>query len=560
MVKKFTNFIGREISNLHQAAYILAFFTMFAQILSFFRGRLLAGEFGASLELDVYYAAFRIPDMLFIIMSAIVSAGILLPYIMKTRERSDKKAKELLSSVLTIFTITSALVLSLVVIFMPQILSFLFPKFINSSMGNELILMSRIMCFSPFILGISSFVGSIIQSQRKFFVYAMAPVFYNVGTILGIIYLYPKFGYQGLAWGVVIGSLMHVGIQVPTFIGTGLVPGFKFKKISSDVKDLLKSSVPRTVEGLANQLNLSIIIAIAGIMSAGAVSVFSLSIALQGVTLALIGASYSLAAFPAMSSAYAKGDIKKMLEHFSSAARHIIFWIAPAMVLFIVLRAQVVRTIFGTGNFSWEDTRLVTASLAIFSISMIPQAMNMLFIKGFYSASKTWKPLKITLFMTLLSPVFIFIYMHIFNNSIINIGLLESILRVDGMENIDVLLLPLAFVTSTIIGMILLWVSFTREFGSVFKNLKRVIIQSGVASIIMGIITYQGLEIFKFFSEKDSGIGIFLQGLIAGLIGIVAWVFALVIMNNKEIKAVVNTIRSKIWRAKPIVGSTQIME
>jgi len=560
MVKRFTNFIGKEISSLHQAAYVLAFFTLFAQIIAFFRGRLLAGEFGASLELDIYFAAFRIPDMMFIIMSAIVSVGILVPYIIKVGERNNKEAKDLISSVFTLFLIGSGLILILLIIFMPSILGIVFPKFISSEFGPELVTMSRIMCFSPFVLGISSFVGSIIQTKRKFMVYALAPVLYNLGTLTGILYLYPKFGLIGLSLGVIVGSLLHLGILLPSFLKTDLVPSIKLNFYSKDLRDLLKDSVPRMITGMSGQINFSIIIAIAGLMSAGAVSIFSLSNTLQGVTISLIGASYALAAFPAMSNAFSKGNVDKMLDHFVTAARHIIFWTVPISVLFIVLRAQVVRTVFGTGNFSWDDTRLVAASLAVFSISMLPQALNMLFIKGFYSANKTWKPLIISLISTALVPIFAGIYFYIFKNSIINLGILDAVIRNTDTNSSDVLILPLALVSSIIFSTIFLYILFTKEIGDIIPRVKKILFQTSLSSVIMGIVTYKMLGVFEFLTVTDTALGVFLQGLFAGLVGITTWIIALVVIDNREIKSVWRTIHSKIWRVKPIIETKQTME
>jgi putative peptidoglycan lipid II flippase len=245
MVKRITNFLGKEISSLHQAAYVLAFFTLFAQVLGFFRGRLLSGEFGASLELDVYFASFRIPDMMFIIVTAIVSVGILVPYIISVGERSSKDSKDLVSSIFTLFLISSSILLTILIVFMPNILGLFFPKFIASEFSSEFIAMSRIMCISPFILGLSSFVGSIIQTKRKFMIYALSPVFYNLGSLSGILYLYPKFGLIGLSLGVIVGSLLHLFILLPSFLKSNLVPKIKFnfysyRRLHVESKDLKK--------------------------------------------------------------------------------------------------------------------------------------------------------------------------------------------------------------------------------------------------------------------------------------------------------------------------------
>lgn len=558
MVKKFNNFLSKRISNIHQAAYVLAFFTLFAQLLSFVRGRLLAGEFGASLELDIYYAAFRIPDALFIFTSAIVSVWLLVPYITKTMEKG--RESELVNSIFTIFLVSSSIILGIIILFTPSILELVFPNFMDTSLRDEFVLMTRVTCLSPLILGLSSFVGSIIQVERRFAIYAMTPFFYNVGTILGILFIYPVFGLPGLAYGTVLGSLMHLGIQIPSFIKSDIRPRISFNKINNDVKDLLKSSIPRTIGQFLGQSNTTILIIIAGMMSAGAISIFSMSNTIQAVTMALIGSSYILAAYPLMSSSYAKKDISGMINHMATAARHIVFWTIPASVLFLVLRAQVVRTIFGTGNFNWDDTRLVAASLGIFSISMVVQSLDGLITRAYHSADKIWKPLIINVIATSLIPISALLFITIFDRSLINLGILEFILRVDDIDNISVLLLPMVLVIITFFKVILLCLSFTRDFGGFWYKIKRTVIQSLIASVLMGISSYYSLILLTPLTIGDSGLGIFLQGLIAGLVGIFVWIIFLFTIKNKEILSVWKTVHSRIWKAKPLVEGGDVLD
>jgi len=170
---------------------MLAFFTLLSQILAFVRGRLLAGEFGAGTELDVFYAAFRIPDFMFVLLSALVSIAILVPYLIKT-QATDSEDKEnthkLIDSVFTLFVMSSAILLGVVAYFTPQVSQLLFPKIVGGPLGAEFIALIQIMLISPFILGVSSLLGSILQSEKRFVFYALAPLFYNAGIIFGIIY------------------------------------------------------------------------------------------------------------------------------------------------------------------------------------------------------------------------------------------------------------------------------------------------------------------------------------------------------------------------------------
>ena len=114
---------------------------------------------------------------------------------------------------------------------------------------------------------------------------------------------------------------------------------------------------------------------------------------MQSVPLAIVGASYSLAAFPTLAGLWTKGDTRTFVSTLSTAMRHIFFWSVPALVLFVVLRAQIVRTVLGSGAFDWSDTRLTAASLALFAVSVVAQSAILLLTRAYYAAGKTRAPL-----------------------------------------------------------------------------------------------------------------------------------------------------------------------
>src|SRR3972149_427019 len=110
---------------------------------------------------------------------------------------------------------------------------------------------------------------------------------------------------------------------------------------------------------------------------------------MQSVPLAIVGVSYSTALFPTISRLFSEGNRQKFVSEMIIAARHIVFWSIPITVLFIILRAQIVRTILGAGEFSWSNTRLAAAALAIFSISVLAQSLSLLFVRAYYASGRT---------------------------------------------------------------------------------------------------------------------------------------------------------------------------
>ena len=272
------------------------------------------------------------------------------------------------------------------------------------------------MLLSPILLGLSNLFGSVTQLFRKFFLYALSPLFYNLGIIIGVLYFYPLFGIYGLAYGVILGALLHFLIQFFASYSSGFLLKFSLSINFKEIRKVISVSLPRTLGLSLNNIALIVIVSFASYLQGGSISIFNLSLNLQSVPLGIIGLSYAVAAFPTLTKSYSLGKTEEFKDHLKSAARAIIFWSLPITFLFIVLRAQIVRVILGSGSFSWEDTRLVAASLALFSISVVAQGLIALFARAYYAVGNTYLPLKINLIssisIVLFSGLFLYIYQH----------------------------------------------------------------------------------------------------------------------------------------------------
>ncbi|MCC7004306.1 murein biosynthesis integral membrane protein MurJ [Candidatus Nomurabacteria bacterium] len=553
MVRRIFNFFNREIIGLHEAAYLLAGFSFFSQILGLFRDRLLAGVFGAGQLLDVYYASFRIPDFIFVTVSSLVSVTVLIPFILEKIDLGKDEAKKFINHIFSAFCILIILAGVIVFIFTPQLAKIFVPGIAGGNYGGDLITMIRILLLSPILLGISNLFGSITQAYNKFFLYAISPVLYNLGIIIGIIFLYPLFGLTGLVWGVVLGAIFHLSIQIPSLIEKDMIPKFSWKIDFESIKNVVALSLPRTITLGANQLSTIFLIAIASFMISGSISVFNFSYNLQSVPMSIIGVSYSLAAFPTLSRLFIRGDKKKFLEHLISAARHTIFWSIPVIALFVVLRAQIVRTILGSGNFSWNDTRLTAACLAIFAVSVLAQNLMLLFVRGYYSSGQTKKPLLINLISSALIVVLAYVLVQLFNTVPSFKYFMESLLKIEDIPGSVVIMLPLAYSIGTIINAVAHWISFEIDFENFSKDLWRILFQSLASSIIGGFAAYESLGIFVKYFNTNTLLGIFSQGFFAGIVGIIIQIIILYILKNPEIKEIWKTLHQKIWKVDVVV-------
>ncbi|MCC6290776.1 hypothetical protein IT398_01775 [Candidatus Nomurabacteria bacterium] len=553
MVKHVWRLLNKEWSGLHEAAYLLGFFALFSQMLALVRDRLFAYTFGASHTLDLYYAAFRIPDFIFVSLGSLVSLSVLIPFLLEKIDQSDSEARSFLSQLFSFFLILMVVVGVTAWFLTPRLLPWLFPSYVGGEFYSELVAMSRILLLSPILLGLSNFLASITQIYKRFFIYAISPLLYNLGIIIGILFLYPFFGLSGLAWGVVLGAFCHLLIQVPFVIQQGLWPRFRFRVDFRSIRRVMTVSLPRTITLSANELSKLFLIALAATLATGSISVFSFAFNLQAVPLSIIGVSYSLAAFPSLTRFFLRGEHEQFIKQMITSAQHIIFWILPATVLFIVLRAQIVRTILGSGQFDWSDTRLTAATLALFAVSLVPQALALLFVRSYYARGKTWQPL---LWNSVASAVVIigsYILIQVFQQAPIFRYFIESLFKVDDISGGEVLMLPLAFSFGLFVNLFAHWRSFHYDFPSFSRPVLRTFWHSFSASVLAGGVAYLGLNLFSTVFDLNTFWGIFLQGLLSGIMGIIAAIIVLGLMKSHELKEIWQTLHRRIWGVQ-IIG------
>lgn len=555
MVERFYRFLTRSVKDIHKAAYVLALFALSSQLLALVRDRLFAHYFGASETLDIYTSAFKIPDLLYVAIASTVSLAVIIPFLTERMSQSKKQAREFMEAIVTFFSLVILLVIGALFVFMPVIAPKLFPGFTGEAAEN-LILLGRVLLFQPFFLGLFNLFAAVAQVNKQFIIYSLGLLFYNVGIILGIIFLYPRFGIAGLGYGVLFGAFLQMIIQVPVLTRGGVLP--RHPRISwSTTKEVIKLSLPRTVALSGTQIVMLILVSILSLFQEGSVAIFNFAFNLQSVPLALIGVSYSVAAFPTLAELYTNGKREVFARQISTAAQHIIFWSLPAMALFIVLRAQIVRVILGTGEFSWSDTRLTAAVLAIFVLSLVAQALSLLFIRGYYAAGKTLRPVIASLLSSGLTIIVTFVGLNLFNKSPEIQDAISRLLRVEDLSGVQVIIPALAYSIGQAFQAFLLSALFAYDVKEYRSHLLRTFMVGLSSSLVLGVASYLSLQILDDIVDLTTGFGIFMQGLIAGLVGITAAVLFLFAIDNKEIKTISQTLKSKFWKGD-IIAEEQI--
>ncbi|MCF7860053.1 murein biosynthesis integral membrane protein MurJ [Patescibacteria group bacterium] len=523
--------ISRPITSITAAAALVASFSVASRFLGVIRDHILAGSFGADLSMDMYYAAFRVPDFIYnLVVLGALSAGFI-PIFSEMIKKSEMHLATKETLVKLASNIFNALLLMIIflsilgIIFADTLTAWVAPGFSFEAKMQTAVL-TRIMFLSPIFLGMSGILGGILQSYKRFFVYSLSPIFYNLGIIFGALVLVRHYGLPGLAWGVVIGAFLHFAVQLPTVWQLGFRYSFYLDLKDKSLRQIARMMGPRTLSLAVSQINLLAMTAFASTLDSGSLSIFNWANNLQSFPLGVFGISFAVAAFPFLSeNAYKMEELK---IRFSSTIRQILFFIIPASVLIITLRAQIIRVVLGSGAFNWTDTVLTMDTLGFFALSLFAQASIPLLVRMFYARRDSWTP-----FYLGLVSVFV------------NIGLAYYLRQYFGVAG-----LALAFSIASIFNFLCLWLWLYVKVGSLDIDK---IFNSVLKFLAAGIGTGLVVQALKFlvwpFIDMQTFAGVFIQMTVAGTGGLIAYILLCYLFKSEELLAAIIVFKRRLpWK------------
>ncbi len=535
MVRELLERIAAPVRGLHQAAYWLAALTLASQVLALLRDRTFAHAFGAGETLDLYYAAFRVPDLMFAIVSSLVSAYILIPRITGADRETTRR---LLSESMTFLLVLGGALCVILALYMPGFLTLLYPDLSNSVYREEFILLARVLLIQPIILGVSGILASVTQVNRRFVLFALSPVLYNLGIIFGAIVLYPVWGLPGIGAGVVLGALAYATLNIPVVMRAGVLPRLVWPTWST-MLPIVRDSVPRSLALGMGAITLLVLTSLASRIGDGAVSVFTFASNLEAVPLALIGSSYAVAAFPALSE-YALKNKDEFARILSASARHIILWSVVFVGIIAVLRAHLVRVILGTGAFDWDDTRLTAALLAMLVAGLVAQGLVLLFSRALYAARKSWEPLIYQLASCALTIGLALLLLAYPQGSLALY--LAELFKVSDVSGNSVLLIAFAAMVGQLFLAGLSLVGVARVAPGVLRGLMQPLFGGLLAAVTGGVATYGMLAYLGEIAPLTTLFNVFTEGFIAGMVGLAASALTLYLIGNEEFKDIVSAL------------------
>jgi putative peptidoglycan lipid II flippase len=499
--------------------------TGFGAILGVIKNRLLAYKFGVSSELAVFYTADFIPSLLYSVLIVGAVSTVFIPIftslLKKSRDEAFKTASTIINSTLIFFLLVG----TIIVIFAP----FMFKVVsLNQFDAKDTITganLMRLLVISQMFLVCGSLATSILQSFKYFLIPALAPVVYNLGILLGIVFLSPRMGIYGPAVGVIIGAVIHFAIQIPLLKSAG----FKFS-LSLNLKDVgfaktLSLIPPRIASVLIANLVQTINNSFAILISTSSVIVLKFANQLQGFPINLFGFSIAAASLPTLSSEGESKDLTAFKKTFLTSFHQMMFLVLPLSMILFILRVPVVRIVYGVSNFPWETTLETASVLAIFSFSIFAQSANYLITRSFYALKDT------------VTPVFVAVI-----TSIINVAFSAFLVVV---LKYNVWAVAFSYSITSLFDMLILLYLLDRKIGRLGnKELFGPFAKISVSAILMGITLYIPIKLLdQVIFDTTRTVNLLTLTIIAGLCGVVTYLVFTKIFKVEEIELLYSIVR-----------------
>jgi putative peptidoglycan lipid II flippase len=529
--QRLSSLFGYRQKTILGAATIIMITVAASRILGLIRIRLLAHYFGASYELAAYIAAFRLPDTIFeLLVGGAISVAFIPVFTSFLAQDKKEEAWEVACSLINVL-IASFIVLSLFIfIFAQPLVNLIAPGLVKESPQTLPLMtnLTRMMLISEGFLILASFLTSILHSFQRFLVPAIAPLLYNLGIILGLIFLAPFIGIYAAAIGVIFGAVLYFLIQLPL----SLRMGFSWRPVLNirhpGVKEIGKLMVPRTVGIAATQAQSIIDLYLSSLLMAKSMVAFSFAQTLSFVPVGVFGVALGQAVLPSLSFRSASKESDSFKDIFLLSFHQLLFLVMPVVAILIVLRIPVVRLVFGAARFDWEATVLTGRTLALFALGVAPAASIQILARAFYALHDTTTPVKISLITMGLNIIMSVLLILILNLPIWGLALSAS------LSSLFQAIALLALLSKKSSGL-----NFLKLF---FPSLKIIL-----AAVLMAFFLYVPMKLLdQLVFDTTRTINLILLTGIATTVGLIVYIFLAWFLEIEEVATFLNLARKAV--------------
>lgn len=522
-----------RLRHLIQSASILMVAFFINKLIAIGRQIIVAPTFGTGAEFDAYVAAFRLPDILYMMISGGALATAFIPILSERLTQSppsDPHGWQLVSGVLNNMLLAALLVSGLVAIFAKPIVAHIVAPGFDAETQLLTANMMRLLLVSTVIFSLSGLVGAVLNSHQHFVLPAIAPIIYNLGIIFGAIFLVPYFGIYGLVWGTIAGSIGHLLTQLPALIHYARTPltapsthGQHLRQLyratlgwhDPRLREIVRLMGPRILTMFVIQLNFVIMFRLASELGEGSVSALDYGWDLMQMPQTIIGTAIGIVLFPTMSELAARQNTAQLWQTTLQTMRIMLTLAMPALVGLIVLGRPVIQLLFERGEFDAHSTALVYQTLQFWSLALLAHCLMEAVNRFFYAQKDTLTPLISSVFSTLL-----------------NIGLAYSLyqtFQAGGLALSNGIAVSLEI-------LLLLAIAQRRGHSSGFHGVLTLFGKSAIAAFIMGAVIMGFLQI---------ELPLIITLGVSSLLGVVVYFVVGLALGIQEIQWLPNLIRQR---------------
>jgi putative peptidoglycan lipid II flippase len=373
-----------------RGSLVLAALTLGSYVLGLLRDRIFAQSFGAGTALDSYNAAFLIPDFAFNLLVASGIAAAVVPIFTRLRRENEREAYLYVSSIMT-FAVVVMLASGLFIVVAAPWLSRLIAPGLGAEEQALVARLMRIVAFSPILFAASNALGAMLVAQKRFLFYGLSPLLYNVGIIAGALWLTPRLGVAGIAYGTLLGATAHLTIRLIDALRSGwpLYPLFKLP--IPQLSPTLKLMIPKMIGHPVELVTFGVFTSLASLLSAGSITVLNFARNFQSVPVSVIGIAMATAVFPALAEASlaSTAAVRQLLRR---TAASIFLASGTAALLMFIIRRPLIQLLLGGGAFTAEAVERTALVLGVFCLAIPTESLSHLFARAFYATHNTVVP------------------------------------------------------------------------------------------------------------------------------------------------------------------------
>lgn len=495
-VRNAVNKVNSRLS-IKLAASLLAGSSLLASLLGLFRDRLLnstyapnlvTGNPGYPVGLDAYTVAFIIPDFMFFVLTSGALSVTFIPVFNERFLKNKKSAWQLSSSMINFMALVTLVASVLIILLADVLVGTLWPGLDEQGHGLAVSMM-RVIAINPFIFAVASVIASMQQAVGRFVFFALAPLIYNIGIIIGIttftggITIFGKTifegGIMGVALGVVLGSLMQLIVSACGLIGMGFDYEFKIRWKNEGFRSVLRLLPARSLDQGIDYINTIVETSLASRLATGMIRSYQQATTLHMMPVNLIGVAISTAAFPQMTERLSQGRPDLYKKELRTIIRVIVWLALPTAVIAFVCRGYLVSFLYNGGN------PVVAGALGILTIAILFRSIYHIASRSFYAQQDTRTPLYISFFAIGLNIVLACFFILKTNMGINGLAWAQSIVAT--------------------IEVTILFVFMSRRIPNLFNaSFWRAIGKMIVAALITAVVTYITLKMFDFTATDIS--------------------------------------------------------